>query len=382
MSWSAVRLADVTLKPQYGAIARGSDHPIGPRFVRQSDLDSGTIDWSGVPYCDLDPSQFDKYAICGGDLLVSRLGNGVGNAAIVRDPNGAVFAGYLVRFRADTRQALPEFLGYQLRSSQWKAHVRGYRSGAAQPTLNARQMGEYTFSLPPLDDQRAIAATLGALDDTIDSNQRVVELVPKLIRSRVDCALGESSNTIPVIDLARFVNGGAFTKGASGAGRMVVRIAELNSGPGPSTVYHELDVPDDRLARPGDLLMSWSGSLGVYRWARDEAIVNQHIFKVLPKEGFPDWLVFDRLDAVMPVFQGIAKDKATTMGHIQRGHLEGTTVSIPSANLIAGLDLDLGPLWASLLHAERQILRLGALRDVLLPELLSGNLRALVEIAP
>jgi hypothetical protein len=64
----------------------------------------------------------------------------------------------------------------------------------------------------------------------------------------------------PLSSLARFVNGRAFTKDATGTGKMVVRIAELNSGPGASTVYNEIDVDGTNLARTGDLLFAWSGS--------------------------------------------------------------------------------------------------------------------------
>ena len=120
--------------------------------------------------------------------------------------------------------------------------------------------------------------------------------------------------------------------------------------------------------------MSWSGSLGVYRWSRDEAIINQHIFKVLPTT-YPDWLVFDRVDEAIETFQGIAKDKATTMGHIQRGHLDSVHVVIPRGEAIEELEAELGPLWDSLLVAEREVLTLAALRDTLLPELLSSRIR-------
>jgi type I restriction enzyme S subunit len=112
----------------------------------------------------------------------------------------------------------------------------------------------------------------------------------------------------------------------------------------------------------------------VYRWVLDEAIINQHIFKVLPK-NYPAWLVFDRLDAVIHIFQSIAKDKATTMGHIQRGHLESTQVEIPVADEIPKLDYELAPLWGRLLVAEQEMVRLAAIRDVVLPELLSGRIR-------
>ena len=223
-------------------------------------------------------------------------------------------------------------------------------------------------------EQRGIAATLGALDDKIESNRRIITLVPNLISKHVLGALSEVSDAISVSRLADFINGGAYTKGATGYGRMVIRIAELNSGPGGSTVYNDLDVGENQLARPGDILMSWSGSLGLYRWFRDEAIINQHIFKVVSCV-YPDWLIFDRLQSVMGIFRGIAQDKATTMGHIQRGHLDSTTVMIPSDESIRALDQKLAPLWAKLLLAERENLKLAALRDALLPELLSGGIR-------
>lgn len=246
--------------------------------------------------------------------------------------------------------------------------------GSGQPLLNQSILSAIPFAAPAPVARLKIAATLGAIDDRIESNRRLIHLIPDLVRAKVDSALQTDRKSVAVASLARFINGGAYTKGATGNGRMVIRIADLNSGPGPSTVYTDLDVPDDKTARPGDILMSWSGSLGVYRWFREEAIVNQHIFKVLPSD-YPDWLVFDRLDHVLEVFRGIAKDKATTMGHIQRGHLESTYVDIPSSTGLEMLTDELEPVWKRVLVAEQECIKLERLRDALLPELMSGRIR-------
>lgn len=249
------------------------------------------------------------------------------------------------------------------------------KHGTSNPSLTREAFGSQYLPDPPLRSQRVIAATLGALDDKIESNRRIVQLIPLLIRLLVTQATIGDGQEVAVAGLGSFVNGGAYTRGASGTGRMVIRIAELNSGPGGSTIYSDIDTPDNKTARPGDLLMSWSGSLGVYRWVLDEAIVNQHIFKVLPSDEYPAWLVFDRLAAVMPRFRGIAKDKATTMGHIQRGHLESTLIAVPLPPTIRTLDRQIAPLWQRLLWAEQESVKLAALRDTLLPELLSGRIR-------
>jgi type I restriction enzyme S subunit len=53
-----------------------------------------------------------------------------------------------------------------------------------------------------------------------------------------------------------------------------------------------------------------------------EAIVNQHIFKVIPQSNLPSWFVHGRLLALLPHFADIGAGKATTMGHIKRHHLD------------------------------------------------------------
>lgn len=252
--------------------------------------------------------------------------------------------------------------------------LRNMNNDSAIPGLNRSHAESLQVALPAINEQRVIAATLGALDDKIDSNRRIIPGVLRLIRAKVDQALSYGFEERPVSSLAFFVNGGAFTKGATGSGRMVLRIAELNRGPGPSTIYNDIDVPLEKLARPGDILMSWSGSLGLYRWTRAEAIINQHIFKVIPKE-YPAWLVFDRVNAAMPVFQALAADRATTMGHIQRGQLDTTTVPMPSTTHIKEMHEEMSSLWERLLIAEREVHLLEELRQALLPELLSGRIR-------
>lgn len=283
--------------------------------------------------------------------------------------------------RVDPSLADPYYVYWWLQGMYADGRTWGYQN---RSTGIANFQFEYfldaeTVALPPIEEQRAISATLGALDYKIESNRRLIDLIPQLMRARID-AVVDSGAQVSVSSLASFINGGAYTKGATGTGRMVLRIAELNSGPGGSTVYNDIVVPDDKTARAGDILMSWSGSLGVYRWFRDEAIINQHIFKVIPT-GYPAWLVFDRLGAVMSVFRGVAQDKATTMGHIQRGHLESTKITVPSTESIDRLSESLTPLWERLLVADRENIRLSAARDALLPELLSGRLRAPKEVA-
>ena len=214
---------------------------------------------------------------------------------------------------------------------------------------------------------------MGALDDKIAANTKVIGTSDALSRAVFTSMLGDTEAR-PLTDIADFINGKAFTKNASGTGRVVIRIAELNSGLGGSTVYNDIDVPDQHLARPGDLLFAWSGSLTLHRWFRPEGIINQHIFKVIPQSGNPLWCVNGLLARKLDEFKGIAADKATTMGHIQRRHLD-EPVEVPAASQIRRNDVLMTSLWQRALAAEEESLRLARTRDELLPQLMSGRIR-------
>lgn len=175
-------------------------------------------------------------------------------------------------------------------------------------------------------------------------------------------------------DLARFVNGRNFTKDADGAGRPVLRIKELRGGVSDGTVHSSVEPHEDNRASFFDLLFAWSGTLGAHRWDGPDGLVNQHIFKVIPT-GYPMWFVERWLLTHMPEFVSIARDKATTMGHIQRKHLSQAAVTIPPVETMEKMQAVLGPMDALREEHSLRVARLRAIRDELLPKLVSGKVR-------
>jgi type I restriction enzyme, S subunit len=249
--------------------------------------------------------------------------------------------------------------------------------GTTHRTLYYPDAKAFHVMVPRLDQQQAIAEVLGALDDKIAANAGLIdtidELMATLYRQR-------ASARAMLTSLARFVNGRNFTKEASGDGRVVIRIAELNSGIGGSTVFSDADANDENLARPGDILFAWSGSLTVQRWTKPEGLVNQHIFKVVPVGSTPSWLVHQALLTKLPEFQAIAAGKATTMGHIQRRHLE-IDVAIPDREACGEMQDLMQGLWDRAVTADCESQTLAELRDTLLPALMDGTIRVKDAIA-
>lgn len=367
-----VSLRDVCSRVDYGLTTSAVRDGDGPKFLRITDIDQSYVDWTAVPRCAASPEEAKKYALESGDIVVARTGASTGRSQWVQVTEPAVFASYLVRFRAGPGVG-SRYLAYVLSSQPWKDFVSSRAHGkSAQPNMSASDMADFEFSLPSTRDQRAIAQVLGALDDKIASNDQLITISGELSKLAWRRGTMDDGATVPLSSLARFVNGKAFTKNASGTGRVVIRIAELSSGLGDSTVYSDIEVADEHIARPGDLLFAWSGSLTVARWFRPEAVVNQHIFKVIPMDGYPLWLVNEALRTKLAEFKAIAADKATTMGHIQRRHLDEPVV-LPSKVEIDRLDGLMTGLWSRALAAENENLSLAETRDELLPLLMSGK---------
>lgn len=109
-------------------------------------------------------------------------------------------------------------------------------------------------------------------------------------------------------------------------------------------------------------------------WCGGRGALNQHLFKVT-SDTYPKWFYFFWTRHHLNTFRDIAANKATTMGHIQRKHLTEAKVVCPPTKVIGEMTRVMAPLLDRMISARLESARLAALRDTLLPELLSGVLK-------
>ncbi|MEW6114954.1 MAG: hypothetical protein AB1664_22685, partial [Thermodesulfobacteriota bacterium] len=173
-------------------------------------------------------------------------------------------------------------------------------------------------------------------------------------------------------EIAHFLNGLALQKYPPGDGPTlpVIKIAQLRKGDAGGADQCNTGVPADYIVGDGDVLFSWSGSLECVLWTGGKGALNQHLFKVTSQE-YPKWFYYFWIHEHLPAFRYIAAGKATTMGHIQRHHLTDAKVVVPNADAMTAANRVIAPLVERILGLRIESRTLAALRDALLPKLMS-----------
>ena len=168
--WKETTLADLCTDISYGYTESAKQEKVGPKFLRITDIASGRLEWDKVPYCLINESDFEKYKLLPGDIVIARTGATTGANYTIKesDPKDVVFASYLIRYKINPQIAYPYYIGQLLKSPNWSDYVDAIAGGSAQPGANAKQLGSFDIILPPLPEQKAIASILSCLDDKID----------------------------------------------------------------------------------------------------------------------------------------------------------------------------------------------------------------------
>ena len=146
--WQVKALGDLSYKPQYGYTQSARDEPIGPKFLRITDINKKAwVEWESVPHCEINGGDFKKYRLYEGDVLIARMAD-PGHGCMIEEEQQAVFASYLIRFRP-IHKCHARLLQYWLRSDVYWALVRERGAGTTRVSLNAKVLSEFSLVLPP-----------------------------------------------------------------------------------------------------------------------------------------------------------------------------------------------------------------------------------------
>ncbi|MBK7366100.1 MAG: restriction endonuclease subunit S [Nitrosomonas sp.] len=284
----------------------------------------------------------------------------------------------------------------------------------AQPTFNLKELGNLPIPLPPALAKKEIKDMLKALDDRItllrENNITLEAITQTLFKSwfiDFDPVHAKQHGTSPegmdettaalfpegfdeselglvpkgwkvkaLDEIADYLNGLALQKFPpdEDEGLPVIKIAQLRKGDTIGADRASRKMKQEYIIQNGDVLFSWSGSLEVEIWCGGEGALNQHLFKVT-SDIYPKWFYYLWTKYHLESFRQTAASKATTMGHIQRGHLTQAKVVAPSDQFVSAADKYFAPMLDRWISNTLQAKTLAAISDTLLPRLISGQLR-------
>ena len=145
---------------KYGYTAKAVSEPVGPRFLRITDIQNGEVNWDQVPFCKVSEKDHSKHRVTEGDIVFARTGATTGKSFLIKEAPDTVCASYLIKVRPKTKTVLPDFLNIYFQTSEyWDAIALG-TEGAAQGGFNASKLGALPIPLPPLEEQQRIVAVL------------------------------------------------------------------------------------------------------------------------------------------------------------------------------------------------------------------------------
>ena len=410
--WLSCTVAEACSAIDYGLTAAASNQPNGLKFLRITDIVSGRIDWSTVPYVTVDSDTVEKYRLHHADIVLARTGASTGFSAYVKNPPRAVFASYLVRLQArpgfDGR-----FLAYYLKSERFRQYIRGVLGDkSAQPNASASTMTAAPFRAPrDPNEQRAIAHILGAFDDKIELNRGTNETLEAMARALfkswfvdfdpvrakmegrdtglpqhisdlfpdrlVDSEMGEMPEGWEAKSLKDCMN---LTMGQSPPGRTYNDRGEgLPFFQGRAEFgfrypqKRRFCSEPTRVADAEDTLVSVRAPVGDINLAWERCCIGRGVAALRHKSGSSSFTYHSAWALQRELHE--YEHTGTVFGAINKGQFEALKVIEPDLHVVGAFDSMSAHLDGRIRSIVSESHTLAALRDTLLPRLISGEIR-------
>lgn len=337
----------------------------------------------------------ESFSIQRGDIFITRTSEtmnelGMSSVALKDYPN-ATFNGFTKRLRPKNDDVLPEYIGYYLRSKKFRNKFLAFSSMTTRASLANSDLLDMEVEVPEKNVQRNIANILSRYDSLIENYQKQIKLLEESAQRLykdwfVDLRFPGYENTkfvdgVPegwekksIAELGSFINGFAFKPSDwHDNGLPIIKIKEMGKGISIDTPRNNGErVPEKYLVTTGDLLFSWSATLMVIVWAGENGWLNQHLFKVIPKERISREFVLQSISNAIIEFSNLTT--GSTMKHIQRNKLDQVFVNVPCAEIMQEYNTFGETLREQIINISSQIHKLTEARDRLLPKLMSGEI--------
>jgi type I restriction enzyme S subunit len=372
--WKEVQLsviADVQTGP-FGSQLHASDYvaagvpvimpnSIGPRMS----LDESTMSF----ITEDDAERLARYRVREGDIVFSRRGD-VDKCVYIDARKAGWFCGTGCLFaRIIDTEVDPTFAAYQFDGPELKHWLRAHAVGTTMPNLNSKILSWAPVSVPSLPEQRAIASVLSSLDAKIDllhrQNKTLEAMAETLFRQWFVEEAEEAWVEVRLDQLADI-------RGGKQLPTEECKITGLHAVYGANGImgFAERHTHEGFVIAFGRV----GANCGSLFWSHDGAWINNNASSIVPLK-WPEYV----LQALLAV-DFVAKRTGSAQPFIPNNALAETEILLPSEEKCNRYCELVGPWRLKQVSNEKQIRSLTALRDTLLPKLMSGEVRVEEEV--
>lgn len=326
------------------------------------------------------------------DVLITLVGNGYGNVALSPKGKSIIMQNTIGLRCNDSGDNV--FLFYNL--SLNKKLLADLNIGAAQPSIKVGDLLSVELIIPPISEQRAIAAVLSSLDDKIEllrEQNKTLEATAQAIFKEwfvnfnfpgatgkmIDSELGEIPEGWRVENLSNIIEfeGGAQPPKSEHVYEPrvgYVRFVQNRDYSNSSHITYIKESKKNKICGILDIMMDKYGEVGVPRYGIAGAY-NVALAKIVPKiENTREYLrsyfsqpsIFNLLSA---------SAQASTRGSLNTGTFNGLQIVLPEKKVLSTYEEMQSLILDKILFNKSQIQTLSSLRDILLPKLMKGEIR-------
>lgn len=290
MNWPTATLGDVSysiVDGPFGSSLKASDYvDEGVPVLQGKNITGNSFVWKEVRYISHTKAQeLKRSSVVVGDHLIIKIGS-IGYSAIIDQLDGHEFAiipANLARIRPDRRIVDDRFLHHWLKSEPTRLHFQSVASKTAQPALSLSKIRNAILPLPPLDEQRRIAAILDKADALRRKRKRALELLDGLTQSIFLEMFGQAGaeKEIPLselVDPTDRINYGVVQPGDDDEkGVPLVRVSDLENGRISHSHLRRISSSTNNkhrrsILKGGEILLSCVGSIGEVATATEQDV--------------------------------------------------------------------------------------------------------------
>lgn len=387
-----VKLGDVATVKGGKRLPKGTNLITTPNshpYIRVRDLNNqSTLELNDdFEYVDDETQKsISRYIVGAGDIVLSIVGT-IGLVAIVGESlhkaNLTENCVKLTQLDGVDR----DYLYYFLKSGLGQAEIAKGTVGAVQAKLPIKNIQDIDVVLPDISTQQKISSILRSIDNKIDNNQKINDNLEQQAQSYFQELFVDNADpewtTGTISDLGAVVGGSTPSKAKpeyyTESGIAWITPKDLSVNKSKFISHGENDITELGLKNSsasimpeGTVLFSSRAPIGYIAIAAGEVTTNQGFKSVIPKPEIGTPFVYFFLKHNLPVIEGMAS--GSTFKEVSGSTMKNIPAVIPDAETLARFNDFCAPIFAQQRILEEQSQSLAALRDNLLPKLMSGEI--------